>query len=82
MGYVTFWLLGKLRLYDGSSHIWKWPVALAPVGGALWIGFTRIQVWPAYSEIRPDVPDDRSADPVPARVTALTAKEPVTSWVG
>ncbi|CAK0784440.1 hypothetical protein CVIRNUC_007644 [Coccomyxa viridis] len=43
LGYVTFWLLGKLRLYDGSSHIWKWPVALAPVAGALWIGFTRIQ---------------------------------------
>ena len=44
LGYVTFWLLGKLRLYDGASHIWKWPVALAPLGGAVWIGITRLQV--------------------------------------
>jgi hypothetical protein len=44
LGYVSFWLLGKLRLYDGSSHIWKWPVALAPLGGAIWIGITRLQV--------------------------------------
>lgn len=41
---MTLWLLGKLRLYDGASHIWKWPVALAPLGGAVWIGITRLQV--------------------------------------
>ena len=47
---MTFWLLGKLRLYDGASHIWKWPVALAPLGGAVWIGITRLQVsLPAHS---------------------------------
>ena len=43
---MSFWLAGKLRMFDGSGHPWKLPVALTPLGCAAWIGITRLQACP------------------------------------
>lgn len=44
LGYLTFWLAGKLRIYDGSGHSWRLPASMVPLGGAVWIGITRLEV--------------------------------------
>ena len=45
LGYVSIWIAGKLRIYDGSGHPWKVPLSMVPLGGAAWIGITRLQVF-------------------------------------
>ena len=43
LGFATFWLLGKLRCFDGSAAPARFAVALLPLLGAAWIGLSRIQ---------------------------------------
>ncbi|GAB4823961.1 hypothetical protein N2152v2_011007 [Parachlorella kessleri] len=43
LGYLTFWLLGKTRCFDGTPNPARFVVCLLPLGGALWIGLTRLQ---------------------------------------
>ncbi len=45
LGFLTFWLLGKLRVFaDGSAAPERFALAMAPLLGAAWIGMSRIQV--------------------------------------
>ncbi len=44
LGFATFWLLGFLRVFDGSVQPLRFVGALSPLLGALWIGMSRIQV--------------------------------------
>ena len=56
LGYVSLWLAGKLRIFDGGGHPWKLPVALTPLACAAWIGITRLQARPMVSsELSPHV---------------------------
>ncbi|KAL4444853.1 hypothetical protein ABPG77_003903, partial [Micractinium sp. CCAP 211/92] len=44
LGFLTFWLLGKLRVFaDGSAAPERFALAMAPLLGAAWIGMSRIQ---------------------------------------
>ncbi|KAL4859794.1 Lipid phosphate phosphatase 1 [Chlorella vulgaris] len=43
LGYTTFWLLGKLRCFDGQAQPTRFIVAVIPLLGALWIGMSRLQ---------------------------------------
>ena len=43
LGYLTFWLLGKLRCFDGAAQPGRFIAAMLPVCGALYIGLTRLQ---------------------------------------
>lgn len=38
LGYLTFWLLGKLRCFDGTPHPLRFVAAILPLLGAVWIG--------------------------------------------
>ncbi|CAL8469516.1 g9057 [Coccomyxa elongata] len=52
LGYLTFWLGGKLRIYDGTGHSWRVPASLIPLGGAVWIGITRLQdYWHHWEDV-------------------------------
>jgi len=42
LGYLAFFIAGKLRPYDGEGFIWKMVTTTAPFVLALWIGLTRI----------------------------------------
>lgn len=44
LGFASFWLLGFLRVFDGSVQPLRFVGALSPLLGALWIGMSRIQV--------------------------------------
>ena len=44
MAYLSLWLAGKLRCFDGHGHPWKAIVSVMPTGLAVWIGITRLQV--------------------------------------
>jgi hypothetical protein len=44
LGYLSFWLAGKLRCFDGQGHPWRLVVSFLPTLLALWIGLTRLQV--------------------------------------
>lgn len=44
LGFASFWLLGFLRVFDGSVQPLWFVGALSPLLGALWIGMSRIQV--------------------------------------
>ena len=44
MAYLSLWLAGKLRCFDGHGHPWKAVVSVIPTGLAVWIGITRLQV--------------------------------------
>lgn len=44
MGFLTLWLVGKLRCFDGSMHPSRFVLALLPLGFAVWVGITRLQV--------------------------------------
>lgn len=44
LGFTTFWLLGFLRVFDGSVQPLRFVGALSPLLGAVWIGMSRIQV--------------------------------------
>ena len=46
MGFLTLWLVGKLRCFDGSAHPSRLILALIPLGFAVWVGITRLQVMP------------------------------------
>ncbi|KAK9805596.1 hypothetical protein WJX72_006866 [[Myrmecia] bisecta] len=43
LGFLTLWLVGKLRCFDGSGHPWRLIVSNIPLGIAAWIGITRLQ---------------------------------------
>lgn len=43
LGFASFWLLGFLRVFDGSVQPLRFVGALSPLLGALWIGMSRIQ---------------------------------------
>lgn len=43
LGYLSFWLAFKLRVYDGSGHPWRFVVAFTPLWMSVWIGITRYQ---------------------------------------
>ncbi|KAL4425952.1 hypothetical protein ABPG75_009968 [Micractinium tetrahymenae] len=44
LGFLTFWLLGKLRVFaDGAAAPERFALAMAPLLGAAWIGMSRIQ---------------------------------------
>lgn len=43
LGYLTFWLMGKLRCFDGSAQPMRFVGSLLPLLGAVWIGLTRLQ---------------------------------------
>ena len=49
MAYLSLWLAGKLRCFDGHGHPWKAVVSVIPTGLAVWIGITRLQVSGARS---------------------------------
>lgn len=42
LGFATFWLLGKLRCFDGQAQPLRFVAALLPLLGAVWIGLSRI----------------------------------------
>ena len=44
LGFLTLWLLGKLRVYDGAAHPARLVAACVPICLAGWIGITRLQV--------------------------------------
>lgn len=45
LGFLTLWLLGKLRVFaDGSPAPERFALAVTPLLGATWIGMSRIQV--------------------------------------
>lgn len=44
LAYLSLWLAGKLRCFDGHGHPWKAIVSVMPTGLAVWIGITRLQV--------------------------------------
>ncbi len=49
LAYLSLWLAGKLRCFDGHGHPWKAIVSVMPTGLAVWIGITRLQVsWSAF----------------------------------
>lgn len=41
LGWATFFLLGKLRCFDGQAQPLRFLAALAPLLGAVWIGLSR-----------------------------------------
>ena len=43
LGYLTLWLLGKLRCFDGSAQPLRFLASLLPLLGAVFIGITRLQ---------------------------------------
>ena len=43
LGYLTFWLMGHLRAFDGSAQPQRFIASLVPLLGAVWIGLSRIQ---------------------------------------
>jgi len=43
LAYLTFWLLGKLRCFDGGAHPSRFVLSIAPLLGAVWIGMSRVQ---------------------------------------
>jgi len=50
LAYLSLWLAGKLRCFDGHGHPWKAIVSVMPTGLAVWIGITRLQVsWRAFA---------------------------------
>lgn len=44
LAYLSLFLAGKLRCFDGGGHPWKAIVSIIPTGVAVWIGITRLQV--------------------------------------
>lgn len=44
LGYLTLWLVGHLRCFDGSGHPVRLVLAGLPLCFAGWIGITRLQV--------------------------------------
>ena len=44
MAYLSFWLVGFLRCFDGSGHPFRLLTALSPLAVSVWIGITRLQV--------------------------------------
>jgi len=46
MAYLSFWLAGHLRCFDGSGHPLRLVVAGLPIAISAWIGITRLQVPP------------------------------------
>ena len=38
LGYLTFWLLGKLRCFDGSARPMRFVASVLPICCAIWIG--------------------------------------------
>lgn len=42
MFYITLFLIGKMRVFDGRGHVWKLVVSLVPTWLAIVIGITRI----------------------------------------
>ena len=50
LGYLSFWLAGKLRCFDGQGHPWRLVVSFTPSLLALWIGLTRLQVSIKYAD--------------------------------
>lgn len=44
LAYLSLFLAGKFRCFDGSGHPWKAIVSVIPTGVAVWIGITRLQV--------------------------------------
>ncbi|KAK9799711.1 hypothetical protein WJX73_001576 [Symbiochloris irregularis] len=52
MGFLSFWLLGKLRCFDGSAHPNRIVLALIPLGLAVWVGITRMQdYWHHWEDV-------------------------------
>ena len=44
LAYLSLFLAGKFRCFDGSGHPWKVIVSVIPTGVAVWVGITRLQV--------------------------------------
>lgn len=44
LAYLTFWLAGWMRCFDGSGHPTRLVLAGLPISSAAWIGVTRLQV--------------------------------------
>lgn len=42
MFYITLFLIGKMKVFDGHGNFWKLPVSLIPTWLAVVIGITRI----------------------------------------
>ena len=63
MGYLSFWLAGKLHCFDGQGHAWALLVSAGPACIALWIGITRLEVchYVAFTACTGDPP---STEPV------------------
>lgn len=52
MGFLTLWLVGKLRCFDGSMHPSRFVLALLPLGFAVWVGITRLQdYWHHWEDV-------------------------------
>lgn len=50
LGYLTLWLLGKLRCFDGSAQPLRFVASLLPLLGAAFIGITRLQDYWHHTE--------------------------------
>ena len=46
LSYLSWFVAGKLRCFDGSAHPWRLVAAFLPMLGAIWIGITRLQAMP------------------------------------
>ena len=44
MAYLSFWLAGYLRCYEGGGHPSRLVASLSPLAVSIWIGITRLQV--------------------------------------
>jgi len=42
LGYLAFYLAGKLALFDGSGHFWKQALFFAPFTGAALVAISRV----------------------------------------
>lgn len=52
LAYLSLWLAGKLRVFDGGGHPWKAVVSIIPTGIAMWIGITRLQdYWHHWEDV-------------------------------
>ncbi|KAL3145164.1 hypothetical protein ABBQ38_001763 [Trebouxia sp. C0009 RCD-2024] len=52
LAYLSLFLAGKLRCFDGSGHPWKAIVSVIPTGVAVWIGITRLQdYWHHWEDV-------------------------------
>eukprot|EP00884_Botryococcus_braunii_P005502 jgi/Botrbrau1/14953/Bobra.0018s0056.1 len=52
LGYLSLWIAGKLKCWDGEGHPWRLHLSALPLCGAIWIGITRLQdYWHHWEDV-------------------------------